>query len=119
RVRPGRARLLRPGLRPLPPPHRLTTPRAGPGTPSAGARPPVPAPPASGPAPPRPVRRPRAHPPLILAVSTGRAPLTGTGARAGTGRYRQDQRLPGVARRCHGDVEVALGWRRGAGGRRP
>src|SRR5690606_715944 len=32
---------------------------------------------------------------LILEVSTGRAPLTRTGEQVGTGRYLQDQRLPG------------------------
>src|SRR5690606_27795583 len=42
---------------------------------------------------------------------------TGTGQRSCTGRYRQDQRLSGVARRCHDDVEpgVALWCGRGQG----
>src|SRR5690606_3881519 len=39
--------------------------------------------------------RPRAHPPLILEPSTGRGTLSCTGERTGTGRWLQDQRLPG------------------------
>src|SRR5690606_30893883 len=55
-----------------------------------------------------PARAPRL-PPLILEVSTGLGTLTSTGQRAGTGRYLQDQRLPGAARRCHGDVGLHRG----------
>src|SRR5690606_25018405 len=81
----------------------LTRAPALPGRDSALHRPALPRPRSAFPAGPGPVPTP-----LILEVSTGRAPLTGTGQRSWTGRYLQDQRLPGAARRCHGDAEPGV-----------